>query len=185
MEWGQRSRLALRAWLRLGGWLAVAREERMRAKLRAGRLQALLFTHGASAEERIEARAWAAQAVLPRNRVGHLRPPARMDLSNRMLAVGLASDGRGRWAVRRVIRWRGTSVSREGLVEWEGFSDVTGEPWPNEWVHRRFLSADLRRDGNIRGPRTTRPREETQDPTRRVGMRVSPRLAGEVAGQGL
>ena len=54
----------------------------------------VLFSTGSSPEERVEARAWAAQVVVPRNRL--MRPPARMDLSNRMVSEGLSGDGRGR-----------------------------------------------------------------------------------------
>ena len=55
------------------------------------------------------------------------RPAARRRmLQNEEVGSGLAPDGRGRWAVDRVVEWRGGAKDREALVSWCGFNPETG-----------------------------------------------------------
>ena len=104
------------------------------------------------------------------------RSSVEREIENARISVGESSDGRGRWAVVRVVDRRTELGVREALVEWEG-------DWPDSWVSERFLSRDLRRSGGLRS--RGRADEAVTDETRTSGTRKSPRLAGDTPAQGL
>ena len=97
------------------------------------------------------------------------------------ITAGIEGDGRGRWAVSRVLDWRGGYRNREALVEWAGFDRVANRPWPNSWVARRMLTEDLRKEGSIR-PKIKRVADTSASSAE---TRKSPRLAGEIPVAGL
>ena len=70
---------------------------------------------------------------------------SRMDLSrvDRILVgSGLQSDGRGRWAVERVLDVKGVGGKRQALIRWKAGSAVH----PDSWEAWSGLTPDLRRD---------------------------------------
>ena len=110
-------------------------------------------------------------------------------LGNEEVASGVASDGRGRWAVDQILQWRGSGSGRQALGRWLGFNTITGMSWDDTWEPRSYLTADLRRGGIIRRRRTAAEmREERQQEEKRyerVQRRRTPRVAGVVPGSGL
>jgi len=143
--------------------------------------------------ERLQAGGWSAASSSARAGVtawlagqqgarGKLRLGKRL-INSACVSAGLEADGRGRWAVARVIGWRGSFRNREDLVEWSGFDTERNMPWPNSWVARSRLTADLRVEGKIRPARAKRA-AATQAPVI-AGMRKSPRLAGVTPIDGL
>ena len=89
--------------------------------------------------------------------------------------------------MERVLQWRGGHHNREALVQWAGF-DVSvaggGAAWPDEWVPRARLTADLREGARIRPyAARKRPAEAAADAfaeaeARVAGRRTSARLSG-------
>ena len=106
----------------------------------------------------------------------------RRRLGNAMVSAGMASDGRGRWAVEQIL----SQVKQWVKVRWVGFNPRTGQMWPLEWVHRSRLTRDLWEQTRLRSRpvfRAKRPVPTLQSdgaPRRRTS-----RLAGEVPGPGL
>ena len=54
-------------------------------------------------------------------------PVRRRLLHNQEVGNGVAPDGRGRWAVERILGWRGDASVREAHVRWCGFDPTTSE----------------------------------------------------------
>ena len=114
----------------------------------------------------------------PRRRMHHV---TRRGLSNALIEAGVVADGRRRWAVERVLEWRGGYRNREALVQWAGFDGRTGERWRAEWVPRDWLTRDLRELGRLRAPPVKRAASSRWP----IASRKSPRLAGEEPMDGL
>ena len=79
-------------------------------------------------------------------------------LLNAEIAAGVVADGRRRWAVDRILAWRGGTERRnhkEALVRWLGFDRLSGAPHADTWEQRSRLTADLR-DGGRTMPKRTR-----------------------------
>ena len=177
---------AWRLWAWAGGLEPSAAEARRAVRLRDAQMVAKVvgFRGGRiSSEEAARLLGWIAE-VAPSSGVPRRRMPAarRRQLDNGMIAAGLAPDGRRRWAVDEVLRWRGGHRDREALVRWAGVNRWTGAPHPIEWVARGDLTADLRAQGRLRAaaPRQA-PAPKRAPPAERADgapKRVSPRLAG-------
>ena len=106
-------------------------------------------------------------------------------LHNQEIGHGFASDSRGRWAVERIVEWRGSGAEREALVRWCGFDPTTDAPWDETWEPRAWLTSDLWAGGVIRRRRTAEQmrevaRSESEDwAERHLHTRRSQRLRAE------
>ena len=90
----------------------------------------------------------------------------------------MRADGRGRWAVDRILQWRGSFREREALVRWLGFDRQSMLPHADTWTPRYKLTADLREGGLIR-PKRARTAAQTPAPRPARVRRIS-RLDGHI-----
>ena len=160
----------------IGGVEAMKSEVRDRQKLREIRMiMQARAERGEVQLGRIDSQVLA-RRVVPRLKKGH---------ENEMIAAGAAADGRQRWAVDRVLGWRGRGASREAKVKWLGFDRMTGVSLGEEWISRKRLTADLRVDGAIKKGRKSRTQLVIACRQEPAGWRSSPRVAGRAPGEGL
>jgi hypothetical protein len=111
-----------------------------------------------------------------------------------MVAAGVLPDGRGRWAVDRVVRVEGVGKKRQALVQWRGFDRASGIPHQPSWRPVAHVTADLLQPFKRRRVRVSGDEAAPGAGAKRVsaGVRVavakraSPRIAGEqpIAGLG-
>ena len=89
-----------------------------------------------------------------RRRMSRCATVTRRHLYNLEVAGGFRADGRKRWAIDQVIKWRGTrAATRQGFVRWLGFNLATGRDWDDSWIPRAWMTSDLRQAGLIRRPK--------------------------------
>ena len=155
-----------------------------RTMIDARMLAAVSAARGGRAPVGSHVAAWVRNAVgfnddnLPRRRVMGVH---RRTVHNTLVGAGVVADGRQRWAVERIVEWRGGCRNREALVQWGGFDPRTGDRWRQEWVPRDWLTRDLRELGRLRAP----PPKRAQHTRWPIGSRKSPRLAGAEPMDGL
>ena len=144
-----------------GGMAAVDLETRDAARLRGSRMLALALAHRGGVPIALEQ----AAALLGWRRQVALREPGRRMAVSRMtlsrvdrvlVGSGLQPDGRGRWAVERVLEVQGAGGKRRALIRWKAGSAV----YPDSWVAWRGLTPDLQRDWWIRERAAKRAAED-------------------------
>ena len=165
---------AWRAWTEAGGAKAMERETGKQRKVQetriAARVVAQMIARGVQPCGLLSDMSSARRVVRATPRV-----QTRV-LQNAEVGAGVRADGRGRWAVDQILRWRGGFREREALVRWLGFDRQSMLPHGDTWVPRSKLTADLREGGLIRPKRArTAARAPTPRPAR--ARRVS-RLEG-------
>jgi hypothetical protein len=180
-EAAEEEKAAKRAWVAAGGSAAVAREMRLLGNVEECRAAARVVTA-------LEAKGGLPSANLRRIANGRQVVGLRMAVRRRAVVdgemdAGMRPDGRGRWAVERVIEWKVEGGVRWALVSWMGFDKATDEPWGDSWVRESWLTQDLRK-------RRSEKESELEGAVVQVakvakGSRVSPRLAGEMPVGGL
>ena len=113
-------RRAWRAWTEAGGVRAMEREVvARRTMIDARMLAAVSAARGGRAPVGSHVAAWVRNAVgfnddnLPRRRVMGVH---RRTVHNTLVGAGVVADGRQRWAVERIVEWRGGCRNREALV---------------------------------------------------------------------
>ena len=117
------------------------------------------------------ARPWEKLVQLRGKMGGTMTAARKRELENDRISLGLQPDSRGRWAIDRVVNYRGTGANREAEVLWMGFDLATGDDWGREWIAERSLTADGRR-------RVQRREREDTVGDRPRGVRQCGRLAG-------
>ena len=163
-------------------------EEATAWRLRNAQLVARMcaFAQGRVSVEAIKGALGEISAAVGRTGKRRLRMVQRRQLSNALVGAGMAADGRRRWKVEAIVRWRGGAKDRQALVRWAGFDRETGDAWPLEWVCRKDLTPDLRELGRLRAP--PRPaaviqRERDQRATRVRAKAARVELCGQWRGR--
>jgi hypothetical protein len=116
-------------------------------------------------------------------RRSRLLPTCR--LRNLMVGGGVEADGRGRWAVERVIAVRGAGAKREAQVMWKGIDRRTGLPWDDERVPFVNLTRDLCAPWLATRVRSRPKRPIPAQQSDGSARRISPRMAGEEPVEGM
>ena len=161
-------------------------------------LLAKLGREGASLCQRAQVRAWLGSTVGARLPSGRLRrmPKAKRAAINRGMHEAGLVGARKRWAVERVLDDRGQGKRRKVLIQWRGFDLGTLESWKPTWEPFSALSSDLQETLGVGSGSTGEAiavgveRGDGAGVKRRAPVaprvpRRSPRVAGEVPGEGL
>ena len=154
--------IAWRAWVRLGGPNAIISEAGKRRDFELTE-RAARMADGLRARLRTVPEALEVMANV-RRRLSRCATVMRRRLYNLEVAGGFRADGRKRWAIDQVIEWRGkNAATRQGLVRWLGFNLATGRDWDDSWIHRAWMTPDLRQVGLIRKPKRAVARADSEN----------------------
>ena len=182
-------RRARRAWAVGGGCKAMATEEReARAKVNAKMMIMLgaLSARQPSAAEAAAVGRWAV-SVTPAGGApaARLQRISKRQVSNAMIGAGVSADGRNRWAVASVKNVEGKGKQRRALIEWRGVDRSSGRAHADSWVPFDNLTSDLQQPWKrARGTPVIAAAVPTQQRDG-TATRKSPRVAGEVPGDGM
>ena len=139
----------------------------MRAQLHA-------MTQGVvSSAEAAGVRRWAEEVLPPARRAARqFSALQRREVENELVAAGVRPDGRRRYAVHKVVAWRGSGKGREALVQWRGFG-----PEESTWEPVSWLTRDLQVEGQA-AKRQQREDERREKRRRREEAASQPVAAG-------